>query len=86
MSHYRSGEAYEQLAVEIENTRVPKGSTETEKDAFCASLFSSTTGLRDIARNYYQQCVQAAQRLDDKGSWTRQCKRKLGTIALPIRQ
>lgn len=77
MSLYRSGEAHEQLALAIENTRVPEGSTQTQKDAFCSDLLNSTAGTREAAKIYYKRCVDESARLGVDNIWTKQCASKL---------
>jgi len=77
MSHYRIGEANELFAVDIENTRVPEGSKEAEKQAFCAALFEKTAGLRAAAAKSYQACADRAQAAKTVNNWSRRCQLKL---------
>lgn len=77
MSLYRIGEAHELLAVDLENTRVPAGSSQTELAAFCADLFESTRGLRATAQRHYRHCDEQARAQGLRDSWSQACQRKL---------
>ncbi|MFH1810486.1 MAG: hypothetical protein ABIJ09_17225 [Pseudomonadota bacterium] len=78
MSLYRIGEAHELLAVDIENTRVPAGSSEAQLASFCSDLFDTTRGLRATAQRHFARCTELARKSGLQGSWAQACQRKLG--------